>query len=157
MRLRVCVSCLIWPDAVFRDHLHGHNSPPPQSWKSDLIDIITRLTYSVVSREAQDNCTRSIDFSLCCYTNALKRRKEGGGHFTMGPYCRSFRWWWSRSVVQYVVDTPFFLSADAQRLTEHTSSSNIPPLDRFVSRSSRPLFFERDRHFFCRGRRFGCD
>ena len=33
-----------------------------------------------------------------------------------------------------------FLSADAQRLTEHTSSSNIPPLDRFVSRSSRPIF-----------------
>lgn len=85
MRLRVCVSCLIWPDAVFRDHLHGHNSPPPQSWKSDLIDIITRLTYSVVSREAQDNCTRSIDFSLCCYTNALKRRKEGGGPLHDGP------------------------------------------------------------------------
>ena len=87
---------------------------------------------------------------LCVVTQMPWREgRRGGGHFTMGPYCRSFRWWWSRSVVQYVVDTPFFLSADAQRLTEHTSSSNIPPLDRFVSRSSRPLFF-----FFLEGETF---
>lgn len=157
MRLRVCVSCLIWPDAVFRDHLHGHNSPPPQSWKSDLIDIITRLTYSVVSREAQDNCTRSIDFSLCCYTNALKRRKEGEGATSRWAHIAGRSDGGGRGQLFSMSSTLLSFSLPTHNAWPNTQAHQI--FRRWIDLCPEALafFFERERHFFCRGRRFGCD
>lgn len=90
-----------------------------------------------------------------CYTNALKRRRRGAtsrwAHIA-GRSDGSGR----RSVVQYVVDTLFFLSRSG-RLTEQpppsASSLNIPA----VGSICVPLLFEDISSSFVVGGKFVCD
>ena len=152
MRLRVCVSF-----DLARCGFSGSSSRAPLTKVGNRIWSILLLDSHTVSFLGRHRTIVHDPLTFLCVLHKCPEEKGGGGHFTMGPYCRSFRWWWSRSVVQYVVDTPFFSLCRRTTLDRTHKLIEYSAVGSICVPKLSPSFFERKRHFFCRGRRFGCD